>query len=478
MSGSELAGRARVLLVDDEYNVLVTLARVLKRQGFELVTEINPIEALRLIETQVREAGRAQYDAVLVDLKMPEMDGTELLDAVHQLDPTLPVIVLTGFGTIRSAVDATRRGAFDYLVKPSSPEEIAAVLRRAVARPRSNAKLDQDQGTPLGAENEETVSPAGFVANSPKMQHLLRQIQLISKSSTTVLLHGESGTGKELLAREIHRHGPRAGQPFVAVNCAALPVGLAESLLFGHRRGAFTGAERDHHGYFLAANGGVLFLDEVGDLPGTAQALLLRALQERVITPIGAPDPVPIDIHLISATHRALSEEVLAGRFRADLMYRLAVVELEVPPLRERSMDLVPLVESILAEICGEGGVLELGPDVIDLLQRHSWPGNVRELRNVIERAVVLAQGTVIGAADLPPYIGGARAGAIAPSQTDLDNERTLDALERRHIEAALLASGGMKTVAARRLGIDRKRLYRKMKRLGLIDGPGPSHPD
>lgn len=462
-AGPELR-TGRVLLVDDEYNILVTLSRILRRKGLDVTTEISPVKALQRVIEAEQPGANGRFDLAVIDLRMPEMEGLDLLAALQAAAPSLPVMILTGFGTIRSAIEAMRRGAFEYLVKPSNPDEILAVMRRALT----------ERGVPPPAPNEAMQDPfSKLVAQSERMKRVVEQCRRVAASDTNVLIGGESGTGKELLARAIHEASPNRTGPFVAVNCAAIPAHLAESSFFGHTRGAFTGADRDHEGWFRAANGGTLFFDEVADLPQSLQPMLLRVLQDRQVTPVGETKSAPVQVRILSASNKPLEQEVQAGRFRADLMYRLSVVSVELPALRERIDELPQLLDALV----GAERALRFHPDAFERLRQHDWPGNVRELRNVVERVVVLASGPEVRVEDLPEYLSRCRPIPSSSQTGDSLAIGRLEQLERQHILRALEAHDGKKAPAARALGIDRKRLYRKMRRLGMLGESDPLSP-
>lgn len=448
----------RVLLVDDERNVLITLSRILRRHGFATDTALTVTDALEKLGPAV---GPAAFDVVLTDLRMPERGGLELLDEMRRRGHQLPTIVLTGYGTVRSAVEAMQRGAFDFLVKPSTPDEVIAVLRRAVAE----ASRPEDLGRGLTP----TKATSLLVGKSAAFTNVVDILRRAATTSFTVMLHGESGTGKELLARALHASSARRDAPLVAVNCAAMNPALAESQFFGHVKGAFTGAESPQPGFFRAARGGTIFLDEVGDLPHAVQGVLLRVLEERTVTPLGATRPEPLDVRVVSATHQNLEELVRSGRFRADLFYRLAGISIEVPPLRERMDDLPALVEHCLWRFREENGSgpLQVAEPVIGCLLRHDWPGNIRELRNAVERAIAVCDDTVIRTSHLPSYLQQFDTGGNEESL--VRRFSALELMEIQQIRAALSATGGEKKAAAGILGVDRKRLYRKMKRLDLL---------
>jgi len=452
--------RARILLVEDEANMARTLAKNLARAGHAVDHAPHGEEALaRLAETT--------YDVVLTDLKMPVLDGMGLMRAMHERQLSPAVVVLTGFGTIESAVEAMKLGAADYLIKDARPQEILLTIDRVMkldALRRENARLRLEVGQLRGFGE--------LIGQSPAMQPIYRVIDAVSENKSTVLVSGESGTGKELVARTIHDRGPLANRPFVAINCAGLSETLLDSQLFGHRRGAFTGATADHDGVFRAAEGGTLFLDEVSEIPLSLQAKFLRAIQEREVTPLGASLPVAVDVRIVAATNRDLEEEVRTGRFRVDLFYRLNVVHVTLPPLRDRRDDVPLLAEHLIRRFSQQYGVApkRVTPEAMERLSQHAWPGNVRELQNVIERAFALSVADTITVGDLPATVANAATPAESPvvAAAPDGDVPTLSEAERRVIAAALRKSGGNKNEAARILGIDRQRLYRKIDKYGL----------
>ncbi len=450
---------AHLLLVEDEVNMARTLARNLERAGY--VVEHAPHG-----EAAVARLAEADFDLVLTDLKMPVMDGMTLLRTMHERGFRAAVVVLTGFGTIETAVEAMKLGAADYLIKDARPQEILITLERVLqmaSLQRENARLRR--------ENARLQGFGELVGRSDAMQPVYRLVDAVSQNKSTVLLTGESGTGKELIARTIHQRSALRDAPFVAVNCAGLSETLLDSQLFGHRRGAFTGAITDHDGVFRAATGGTLLLDEVAEIPNALQAKFLRAIQEREVTPLGSSRPVPVDVRLIAATNRDLELEVRDGRFRQDLFYRLNVVHIALPPLRERRDDIPILIEHFLARYAEQYGMepRTLAPDAATALLEHGWPGNIRELQNAIERAFALSPSGVIGVADLPPAVTRAvDEAAGADDDTEPDALRTLADAERDLIAATLRKTGGNKNEAARLLGIDRQRLYRKIEKYRL----------
>jgi DNA-binding NtrC family response regulator len=447
--------RARILLVEDELNMARTLAKNLERAG-------HAVEHAAHGEAALARLGEASFDVVLTDLKMPVMDGMALLHAMHERGFPPAVVVLTGYGTIESAVEAMKLGAADYLIKDARPQEILLTIERVLkvdALQRENVRLRQEVSRLHGFGE--------LIGDSAPMEAIYRLIATLSENKSTVLVSGESGTGKELVARTIHARGPLAAHPFVAVNCAGLSETLLDSQLFGHRRGAFTGAVSDHDGVFRAAEGGTLFLDEVAEIPFSLQAKFLRAVEQREVTPLGASLPVAVDVRLVAATNRDLTAEVRNGRFRTDLFYRLNVVHIEMPPLRARPDDVPLLVEHFLQRFSRQYRVApkRVAAEAMERLRSYAWPGNVRELQNAIERAFALSVADTITPEDLPPPLRG-----WVPPAADAvgDDVITLEEAERRAFAAALRRSGGNKNEAARLLGIDRQRLYRKIEKYGL----------
>ncbi len=443
-----------VLLVDDEPLLLRSLRRILAGEGHEV----------RLAESaeQVRATlAEASPDVVLLDLFLGGDSGLELLDRIKADHPETEVVVITGNASVESAVGCMRRGAFDYLAKPlEDVHRVRTTVRKALERRhlvRRNRQLEE--------ELRERGSLPELVGRSPRMRSLVRMIESLRHNESHVLIVGESGTGKELVARAIHATSRRAMGPFVPVDCGALPESIIESELFGNRRGAFTGAT-GAPGLFRAADGGTLFLDEIGEIPTSVQAKLLRSLQYKEVRPVGAGEPVSVDIRVVSATHRDLAGMVDAGAFRMDLFYRLNVVRLELPPLRERRQDIPLLVQHFLARQRRAGSTVEgLEDDALELLLAHDWPGNVRELENVLESALALSRGPRLRAAALP--LSRRTLGPAAPPAADAP-PLSLEAYERRALERALHECGNNATEAARRLGIGRSTLYRKLARHGI----------
>lgn len=449
----------RVLVVDDERKMRRVLQILLDQMGIESIPAENGEAALdRFAEEKVH--------LVLTDLKMPGMDGIELLKRVRALDPEVPVIVLTAHGTVQTAVDAMKQGAFDYILKPFDVEAIELIIRKALELHQyrtENQFLREQTATPSAFEN--------LVGSSPAMQAIYELIRQVGPTKSAVLITGETGTGKELVARAIHNLSPRNNTLFVPLNCAAIPAELLESELFGHTRGAFTGAQTDRTGKFELADGGTLFLDEIGDMAYPLQAKLLRVLQEGVIERLGSNKRIVVDARVISSTNRDLSAAMRDGKFREDLYYRLNVFNIELPPLRERREDIAPLAEFFLDKFARELGKVDLtlNPDARHLLEQHYWPGNVRELQNLMERAAVLCSGQQIDASFFRVLLPQQRAAsAPEPEPETLRLEPALEELERKLILRALGAANDNKTHAAQLLGVSERTLWYKLKRYGL----------
>ena len=455
--------RVKVLVVDDKENMLKLFGKILA-DGYELTTAQDGARALALL------AGEA-FDVVVTDLRMPGASGFEVLQAVKARHPSTEVVMMTGYATVADAVQAMKQGAYDYLEKPFDPDAAALVVQRAAERKRL-----RDEAASLRRELEGTYSFHNLIGKSPRMLEAYHLLEQAAGLDITVLLLGETGTGKELAARAVHYHSARKEQRFVPVNCGALPPDLVESELFGHVRGAFTGAAAAKAGLFEEARGGTLFLDEIGELPLPTQVKLNRALQEKEIRRVGDNTPVKVDVRVIAATHRDLKAEAGAGRFREDLYYRLNVFPIRLPPLRERAED-VPLLAAHFLEKHARAfrrDVVEFAPDALRLLTAHAWPGNVRELENAVERAVAVAKGRAIGAADLPPELAaapgpGMPAGEALPSLPLRDVvEQARDRVTRDYLVALLRELRGNVTKAAARAGMERESLHRLLKKHGL----------
>ena len=447
----------RILIADDDDALRESLEMVLSAEGYEVVTARDGQAALALVEAQ-------PVDLVLCDVRMPGMDGLELLPQLVRRLPGVPVLLMSAYGSADLAVEAMRRGAYDYLAKPFQPSEVLLTLRKAREREklrRANQILQRDV--------QRAVGDRPIVAASPAMIQVLEIVERAAEFKATVLLQGESGSGKEVLARALHSQSPRRDEAFVAINCAAIPENLLESELFGHAKGAFTGADRARRGLFAEADGGTIFLDEIGELPLPLQAKLLRVLQEEEVRAVGESKPRRVDVRVLAATARDLEVEVAAGRFREDLFYRLDVVRVKVPPLRERREDIPLLVDHFLGrtrESLGKS-VRSIDDDALDRLVGYAWPGNVRELENVLERAVILCRGDRLTLADLPPNLTAVPAERRTGSR-DLSLRRARRAVEARLIEEALEATGGNRTHAARLLGISHRALLYKLKEYGV----------
>jgi DNA-binding NtrC family response regulator len=445
---------ARVLLVDDEPTLLFTLSQLLKSRGIEPVLAHSANEALARLDG---------VDAVVTDYSMPEMDGVQLVQAIHERDDSLPVVMLTAHGSERIAVRAMKSGAYEYVTKPFDIDELGLVIDRAL-----ETRGLRVQNRLLTAEK---VLGRAIVGKSPAMRRLLDAVNRVAPKDITVLVRGETGTGKELIASLIHAQSRRAAQPLVRFNCAAIPGELAEAELFGHARGAFTGAVQARRGFFAEAHGGTLVLDEVGELSASVQAKLLRALQEGEIQPVGAGKVEKVDVRVVACTNRDLLEEVRARRFREDLYYRLAVVELMVPPLHEHREDIPSLTAEFArryAERFGMQGV-RLAPALVGLLQRADWPGNVRQLENAVARMVALGNAGEIGAEAFTSTPAAAvEAGAEPPPDGTLTLREQVEALERSVLARTLAAVSGNQSEAARRLGLSRGSLIDRLKKYRL----------
>ncbi len=444
-----------VLIVDDERHVRESLSNWFVEDGYEVTTAGSAREALQVLATR-------DVDVVVTDIRMPGMDGLELQHRIREVRPDVAVILITAYASVATAVQALKEGAWDYLVKPFDPEDLSRVVARACEKLRL-----QEENAALRQRIAASV-PEFVAGESPAMQRVLELVDAVAPTDATVLIRGESGTGKELIARLIHARSSRAFGPLVAVNCGALPEGVLESELFGHEKGAFTGAAGRRKGKLELADGGTLFLDEIGEISPKVQVELLRALEEHRITRVGGTREVPVDFRVICATNRDLEEAVRAGTFREDLYYRINVFRIDLPPLRERREDILPIAEHFVEKFARAMGrkVSGFSPGARELLLSHDWPGNVRELANAVERALVVCREGEIRREHLPIVRGGAAGGEEEAADLSL---RTV---ERRHIRKVLEICEWNITRAARELGIDRVTLYNKMKRYG-IERPG-----
>jgi DNA-binding NtrC family response regulator len=441
----------RILAVDDERNVVESIKTALERVGYS-------VEVAASAEAAQARLERGPVDLVLCDIKLPGMDGMALLEHIKQTCPGTIVVMITGYATIESAVTAIKLGATDYLPKPFTPDQLRHVIGRAMEQKRL-----LDENVYLRLELQNLFGDGVVIGQSEVMQRLFGLAKTVAATDSSVLVVGESGSGKEVVARFIHAESPRKGHPFVTVNCAAIPPNLLESELFGHRRGAFTGAVYSRRGSWEVANGGTLFLDEIGEMPVDMQAKILRALEEHQIKRVGSDEPMEVDVRIIAATNKSLEQEIKAGRFREDLYWRLNVVQLEVPPLRKRPEDIIPLARHFLAFYAHElkKGPLDFSAEVLAALVGHDWPGNVRELRNVIERAVIFATpGEPIRQAQLPPSLHPEHPHSELAPENPL---RSLRELEAEHIRKVLDACGGNRTRAAEILGVSSVTLWRKL---------------
>ena len=458
-----------IMIVDDDASMCEVLVERLEKRDYEAEFYTRGEDALHVIEESV-------VDVVVTDLNMPGMSGIEFCERLVDHRPNLPVIVITAFGSLETAVAAIRAGAYDFLTKPLDIEALTIAIDRAIERRRLGDEVKR-----LRRRVEENEGRHGeMIGESPAMRDLFRMIERVAATPSSVLITGESGTGKELVARDLHQRSRREANPFVAVNCAALPDSLLESELFGHVKGAFTDAREDKEGLFVQADGGTLLLDEVGDLPMSLQPKLLRVLEEQQVRPVGGDEQIDIDVRILAATHRDLEDRVGAGEFREDLYFRLNVIELDLPALRQRGKDILRLAQHFIDEFAdrSERSVTGLSPEAGRALMEYDWPGNVRELRNYIERAVVLARQEHITPEDLPGKVRGAGRESFDPGtatemlslQASLGEGGmpTMEELEARYIGFVLHQTEGNKSRAADVLGFDRTTLYRKIDRYDI----------
>ncbi len=458
---SEASGKATILVVDDDQEMVRMLADVLGEGGYRVLTANSGGEALRMVE-------REQPDLLISDLRMSGMNGHELQRNIKKIAPGVPVIIITAFGSIQTAVESMRLGAFDYITKPFSNDELLLVVERALqdrALRREVRRLRDELAHRYGLSN--------IIAQSPKILEQIEILKQVADSTVTVLITGESGVGKELFARALHYYSPRHAGPFVPINCAAIPENLLESELFGYVRGAFTDARQAKTGLFQSANHGTLFLDEVAELPLPLQAKLLRVLEDKRVRPVGATEEFPVDVRIVSATNAQLDELVAQSKFRPDLYYRIATVTIAIPALRDRPEDVPLLIRHFLARASAEAGrpVPEISEDAMACILRHPWPGNIRELQNAIQRAVILCRDNVITRGDLPPKVAGDIRPAMAFDEA-IEQRLTLEQVERQYVRGVLASVDGNKREAARILAIDRKTLYRKLEEAGEAQEP------
>ncbi len=451
-----MKNKPTILIVDDEKNTREGLARALQRQ-YDVRLAENGLRALEVLSEE-------PVDVMLSDIRMPGMDGMTLLQRALARTPQPVCILLTAYGTIETAVEAMKHGAYDYLTKPVNLDRLDLLLKRALREREvesENRGLHEQLDSKYGVEN--------IIGQSPRMQEIFDMIRQVSVSRATVLIQGESGTGKELVAHAIHRLSPRVHGPFVPVHCAALSHNLLESELFGHEKGAFTGASERRRGRFELADGGTLFLDEIGEIDPSIQVKTLRVLEERKFERVGGQESLEVDVRLVAATNKNLKEMMEQGRFREDLFYRLYVVVIHLPALRERDGDIPLLAQHFLKSLAKENGkaIDGITPEAMEALAAYSWPGNVRELRNVLERMVVLSRGDKLTLRDVPAAIRDAVRQDIVPKPA---GELTLDEAEKQLIIRALKTHEGSRTLAAKELGISRRTLHRKLNEYGLRD--------
>ncbi|MFB1483344.1 sigma-54-dependent transcriptional regulator [Corallococcus sp. RDP092CA] len=458
---------ARILVIDDHDTLREGMTVTLTRSGHTVAAVRSGVDGLAAYK-------KGPFDLVVTDLKMDGMDGIAVTRALKQADPGAVVMVVTAFGTIETAVQAMQEGAYDFITKPFPPEVLRAKVDKGLELSATRRQVERLTARTDAHDADAALTHRDLVGDSEPMQKLLAQVRKVAASDATVLVRGESGTGKELVARMIHQRSPRKDGPFVVVHCAALAETLLESELFGHERGAFTGAVKRKLGRFELADGGTLFLDEIGEIPASVQTKLLRVLQEKELQRVGGEETLKVDVRVVSATHRDLQAEVKAGRFREDLYYRLHIVPLTLPPLRERPEDLPALARHFVAKHAPRVNRRVTGIDdaALHALARHAWPGNVRELENVMEQALVFAEGDTLTPQDLPPHLAGQTprmdAGLPVP-QGDRPLPEILEDLERQLIARAYEKAGGVKTETARLLGIKTSALYYKLEKYGFL---------
>jgi len=451
--------KPRLAVLDDEQRMVDILAMVLRREGYDVDAYTQPASAISALRAE-------PFDLLITDLKMPGLDGISVLQQAKAMNPELPVILITAHATVATAIAAMREGAFDYVEKPFDNDELKTLVRRAL----DVTRLARENRY-LRAELKSRYLIEGFVAESLLMREVLDLVRRAARSRSTVLITGESGTGKEMIARAVHYHSDRVGQPFIAVNCKAFAEGVLESELFGHEKGAFTGADRAKPGLFERASGGTVFLDEIGEVGGDFQSKLLRVLQEKKLQRVGGTEERTVDIRVVAATNRDLRAEVLAGRFREDLYFRLAVIPVQLPPLRERREDILPLARHFLAKWNSELSRQIDGwtSEVEEYLLKHTWPGNVRELENTLERGVVLARRDVITLEDLLIDTESEQTFADATDRPG-NLQSFLDQAAAERIRSVLKEVRGVRLEAARRLGVDRTTLYRLMRKYRIVE--------
>jgi DNA-binding NtrC family response regulator len=450
---NETYSNIRILIVDDELIVRESLGNWLKEEGYSVDTSDNGMDALEKIKSQGR-------DLVIADVKMPGMDGIELLERCKKVDPDLQVLVMTAYASIDTAVQAMKKGAFDYIVKPFNPEDVTRIIQRAL-----KFKMLEQENILLKKVLEKKYGIDEIIGKSKKMEEVFELIRTVAESEVVVMIRGESGTGKELIARAIHANSKRKYGPLIALSCGALPDTLLESELFGYERGAFTGAQFSRKGRIEMADGGTLFLDEIGDISPKTQVDLLRVLQEKIVYHLGSSTPTKVDVRIISATNRDLEKAIQDGTFREDLYYRLNVVTINIPPLRDRKEDIPLLANHFFKKfvVVNSKKIIGISGEAMDMLTDYHWPGNVRELENVIEHAVVVCKNNEITPGDLPNTVKESARGKAASHGPS--SPKTLEVLEKQHIMEVLDRNKGNISKSAKDLGIDRVTLYNKIKK-------------
>ena len=445
-----------ILLVEDDDSLRLTQAMYLEREGFQVTAVGSGAEALR-------EIAADQFQAVVTDLKLDEIDGLEILAAAKERSPETEVVLITGFGSVDTAVEAMKSGAYDYLTKPVDPDDLVLTLKKAFERRQLRRQIEY-----LKKEVAQQAGLGHIIAVSPEMRGIMKLVQQVAQNDATVLIEGESGTGKELMAKYIHHTGHRAGGPFVAINCGALPETLLESELFGHVRGAFTGAIKDKKGLFEVADGGTLLLDEIGETSFGFQVKLLRVLEDGTFRRVGGTREHRVNVRIVAASNKDLGRLVQVGRFRRDLYYRLKVIPIHLPPLRKRQDDIKPLAEHFLTQYANHMGRRKcaLSAEAVERLEAHIWPGNVRELENAIERALIFCQSEQIQPVDLP--LEACTPPADEFGLPEMNRDLSLEAMEEGHIRKILEHCNWNRTVAAKELGIGYNTLWRKLKKYGI----------
>jgi two-component system response regulator HydG len=448
----------KILVVDDEQSMCEFMEIMLTKEGYEVETAFSGEEA-------VQKTVSSSYDLVIADMMMPKMSGLELLEEVKGRRPDQDFIVMTAFASVDTAIEAMKQGALDYITKPFKVDEIKLVIEKSISR--KNLRKENEN---LKRQLKQDFSLDNFIGQSEGIIELKKMVQRVSPTDSTILIRGESGAGKDLIARAIHSASQRSSGPFVTINCAALPETLLESELFGYKKGSFTGAIKDKDGLFKVADGGTLFLDEIGNTTPAIQMKLLRVLEDKIITPVGETKPIEVDVRLIAATNADLEEDVKAARFRSDLFYRLNVIPIHIPPLRERVEDIPLLADYFVAKYCRRNSVplKKISAEAMEALNKYNWPGNVRELENCIERAILLSRNESIGVDDFPGKITECR--PVGVVSTEHPETPTLESIEKAYIYYIMNQAQGKKSKAAKMLGIDNSTLYRKLERYKLAE--------